>query len=79
MHKRTKDQCYQRYNYSLRPELRKGTFSESEDFMIMVGHKIFGSQWVKIAEFMPNRSPVQLHSRFNSFLNANFESWAPKV
>ncbi len=79
MEKRTKEQCYQRYNNSLRDDLRKGAFTEEEDFMIMVGVRIFGTQWVKIADFMTHRSPVQLHSRYNSFLCVNFDSWTPEV
>ena len=51
MHKRTKEQCYQRYHLSLPDDLRKGCFSEEEDFMIMVGVKLFGDKaWSKIAK-----------------------------
>ena len=71
MKNRTKDQCYQRYTYSLKDSLRKGFFSEAEDYMIMVGVKIFGQQWAKIADFMPHRTAVQLHSRHNTFLRVS--------
>ena len=63
MDHRTKEQCYQRYMYSLKDTLRKGTFTEAEDFIVMAGFKIFGPAWTKIADFMPHRTPVQLHSR----------------
>ena len=78
MTNRTKDQCYQRYIYSLQSHLRKGVFTESEDFVIIIGVKLFGHNWAKISEFLPNRTPIQIHSRFNTFLNANFQSWSQK-
>ena len=75
MTNRTKDQCYQRYVYSLQSHLRKGIFTENEDFVIIIGVKLFGHNWAKISEFLPNRTPIQIHSRFNTFLNANFQAW----
>ena len=78
MDHRTKDQCYQRYRFSLRDDLLKGAFSEQEDFMIMVGVKIFGENWAKIGDFMPNRTPMQLHSRYKTFLSVKFTDWSPR-
>ena len=75
MHNRTKDQCYQRYMYSLRDEVRQGLFEEVEDFVIIVGVKLFGPDWMRISHFIPTRTPMQIHSRYNTFLKANFENW----
>ena len=75
MHNRTKDQCYQRYVYSLRDEVRQGFFEEAEDFIILVGVKLFGTAWARIAHFIPSRTPMQIHSRYNTFLKANFDNW----
>ena len=73
---RTKDQCLQRYNNSLHEAVRKGHFTEEEDFMIMVGTKLFGeSSWVKIAEFIPSRNPSQLQSRYSNFHKGAPEEW----
>ena len=76
MTNRTKDQCYQRYVYSLQSHLRKGVFSENEDFIIIIGVRLFGHNWAKISQFLQNRTPIQIHSRFNTFLNANFIPWS---
>ncbi len=77
MRGRTKEQCFQRYRSSLKESIRKGGFTENEDFMIMVGVKIFGEKdWVSIAEYTPNRSAAQLHSRYNTFLKANLNNWS---
>ena len=75
MHNRTKDQCYQRYVYSLRDEVRQGFFEEAEDFIILVGVKLFGTVWARISHFIPSRTPMQIHSRYNTFLKANFDNW----
>ena len=75
MHNRTKDQCYQRYVYSLRDEVRQGFFEEAEDFIILVGVKLFGTLWARISHFIPSRTPMQIHSRYNTFLKANFDNW----
>ena len=75
MHNRTKDQCYQRYVYSIRDEVKQGLFEEVEDHIILVGAKLFGNDWARISHFIPTRTPMQIHSRFNTFLKANFDNW----
>ncbi len=75
MERRTKEQCYQRFVYSLRDNLRKGAFNSDEDFVVMVGVKLFGQDWAKIVDFIPHRTPNQIHSRYNTFLKANFSTW----
>lgn len=76
MYNRTKDQCYQRYVYSIRDDVRQGFFEEVEDHIILVGAKLFGNDWSRISHFIPSRTPMQIHSRFNTFLKANFENWS---
>ena len=63
MDRRTKDQCYQRYNYSLREGVKKGVFNETEDFMIIMGVRLYANDWAKICRFIPHRTPIQVHSR----------------
>ena len=75
MEHRTKDQCYQRYVYSISDQIRMGFFEENEDHIILVGSKLFGHDWARIADFIPTRTPMQIHSRYNTFLKANFENW----
>ena len=45
MHNRTKDQCYQRYMCSLREKLQRGFFNEVEDSIVIVGVRLFDTQW----------------------------------
>lgn len=43
--------------------------------MLLVGVKLFGESWTKIADFMPSRTPAQLHHRYNNFLRPEFKQW----
>ena len=74
MNARTKDQCYQRYMCSLREQLQRGFFNEVEDFVIIVGVRLFGQNWGRIADFIPSRTPMQIHSRYNTFLKVRLFS-----
>ena len=64
-----------RYVYSIRADVRQGYFEEDEDHILLVGAKLFGHDWARISHFIPSRTPMQIHSRFNTFLKANFENW----
>jgi len=75
MDRRTKDQCYQRYVYSLKDSIRKGTFTEAEDMILIIGEKLYGNDWAKICEMLPCRTPIQIHCRFNSFIKCEFKAW----
>ena len=41
----------------------------------MVGVRLFGTDWARIVDFMPYRTANQIHSRYNTFLKANFATW----
>ena len=75
MDRRTKDQCYQVYVYSLKDSIRKGTFTEAEDMILIIGEKLYGNDWAKICEMLPCRTPIQIHCRFNSFIRCEFKAW----
>jgi len=46
---RTPDQCRARYNNSLKPDGKKGQWSDVEDEHIIRLHAEFGNQWSKIS------------------------------
>lgn len=75
MDRRTKDQCYQRFVYSLKDSIRKGIYTDAEDMILIIGHELYGNDWAKICEMLPCRTPVQLHCRFNSFIRPEFRAW----
>ena len=79
MERRTKDQCYQRYVYSLKDIIKKGPFTDAEDMLLYIGDKLYNSKtktdWAKIGEMLPCRTPIQLHCRFNHFMKCDFKPW----
>ena len=46
---RTAKQCRERYTNSLKPNQKKGQWTEEEDSNIMKLQEMFGNQWSKIA------------------------------
>ena len=63
MPNRTKEQCYQRWAISVKKGIWKGRFNEIEDFIIIIGVKLFGKKWAKIADYVPHRGASQVFSR----------------
>ncbi|XP_028174991.1 snRNA-activating protein complex subunit 4 [Ostrinia furnacalis] len=62
MENRTKIQIYNKYLRLL--ELRKGRFLTEEDAVILTGIEKYGTNFKKIAEFLPGRSQSQLRYRY---------------
>jgi hypothetical protein len=79
MCRRTKDQCYQRYVYSLREGVRHGTWLEVEEWLVLLGQRLYQRDWAKITQLLQTRTPLQarqilLGSGFRLFLNATKQS-----
>ena len=55
MDRRTKEQCYQRFVYSLKDSIRHGPFTDAEDMLLIIGKELYGSDWAKISEMTPCR------------------------
>ena len=55
MERRTKEQCYQRYVYSLKDSIRHGPFTDAEDMLLIIGKELYGKDWAKISEMLPCR------------------------
>ena len=53
---RTGKQCRERYNNHLRPEIKKGEWSEEEDQILMSMNETYGNKWTMIAQYLPGRS-----------------------
>ncbi|XP_040577644.1 snRNA-activating protein complex subunit 4 isoform X1 [Lepeophtheirus salmonis] len=75
---RSKDMCYQRYTFSISEEILKGRFKIEEDFIIILGVHVFGTEWNKIVRFLRNRTCTQVFSRYNSSLSSNLSPWTLK-
>ncbi len=65
MCRRTKDQCYQRYVYSLREGVRHGAWLEVEEWLVLLGQRLYQRDWAKITQLLQTRTPLQARQIFS--------------
>jgi hypothetical protein len=68
MYRRTKDQCYQRYVYSLREGVRHGAWLEVEEWLVLLGQRLYQRDWAKITQLLQTRTPLQARQIFSPFI-----------
>ncbi|KAI4340971.1 hypothetical protein MLD38_025754 [Melastoma candidum] len=60
--------CRLRWINYLRPDLKRGTFSQEEEDLIVELHAILGNRWSQIAARMPGRTDNEIKNLWNSCL-----------
>ena len=76
MEHRTKEQCFSRFSFALRDNLRKGHFSVIEDLLLLIGVQLHDEEWTRISsELLPARNSRQIHTRFNYFFKGEKAAW----
>lgn len=65
MPNRNPRQCRERWINYLSPSVSKAPWTPEEDLLLEQKYKEFGSKWVKIATFFPNRTDTMIKNRFN--------------
>jgi len=68
MNGRSKSQVFNRWAYSLNPSIKKGRFTEEEDILVVAAVRRYGTDFSRVAQFLPGRTSVQVRDRYNSFL-----------
>ncbi|KAH6761140.1 hypothetical protein C2S51_018089 [Perilla frutescens var. frutescens] len=60
--------CRLRWINYLRPDLKRGTFSQEEENLIIELHAVLGNRWSQIATQLPGRTDNELKNLWNSSL-----------
>ena len=84
---RSGKQCREHWNNSLNPEVKKGSWSCEEDFLIMVFYKKYGGSWKKIIPIFKKRTENSIKNRFfsqlrkiaSSFIQSKEKKFSAKI
>ncbi|XP_055822210.1 transcription factor MYB53-like [Solanum dulcamara] len=60
--------CRLRWTNYLRPDIKRGGFSEEEEEMIINLHSILGNKWSRIAAHLPGRTDNEIKNLWNTHL-----------
>ncbi|XP_004246186.1 transcription factor MYB53 [Solanum lycopersicum] len=60
--------CRLRWTNYLRPDIKRGAFSEEEEEIIINLHSLLGNKWSKIASHLPGRTDNEIKNLWNTHL-----------
>ena len=66
---RTGKQCKERWNNHIDPSIKKGSWTPTEDLLLLKSHKRLGNRWSVIAKEIGNRTESAIKNRVKSLIN----------